>query len=138
MTHALLGHTETAIEHLGRARQLNPLDASGHAHWVGMTLAHFFGGNYDEAKVAVDKALAQWPASPAALRHKAAICGLFGHVDEGRRCVQQYLAVSPASSLTAVREQLELQMRGNSDGRDKYIEGLRLSGLPDADPSGGV
>jgi TolB-like protein len=138
MTHALLGHTETALEHLGRARQLNPLDPSGHTHWVGMTLAHFFGGNYDEAKVAVDKALAQWPASPAALRHKAAVCGLLGRIDEGRRCAQQYIAVSPASSLTAVSQQLDLQMRGNPHGRDKYIEGLRLSGLHDAGPSGGV
>jgi len=104
----------------------------------GTTLAHFFGSNYEEAKIAVDKALAQWPTSPPALRHKAAICGLLGRIEEGRSCVRQYLAVSPASNLTAVRHQLELQLRRNPGGLDRYVEGLRLSGLPEANPSDSV
>jgi TolB-like protein len=129
MSHAYLGETDTAIEHLGRARRLNPLDPSGHAHWAGLAHALLFGGRYEEARIAIDKALVQWPRSPVGLRAKAAICGLLGHVDEGRSCVRQYLAVSPASDLAAVRRYLELQLVGNPNGLNTYLEGLRLSGL---------
>jgi TolB-like protein len=131
MSHAFLGQTGTSIEHFGRARRLNPMDPSGHAHWTGLSLAHFFGGNYEQAKMAVDKALAQWPDSPPALRHKAAVCGLLGCIEEGRTCVRRLLAVSPTSNLTAVRRLSELRLRRNPVGLDKYLEGLRLSGLPE-------
>jgi tetratricopeptide (TPR) repeat protein len=135
MSHAYIGETSTAIEHFGRARRLNPLDPSGHAHWIGLAKAHFFGGNYEEAKIAVDKALVQWPGSPPALRLKAAVCGLLGRIEEGRRCVRQYLAISPASGLPSVRRYLELQLPGNANGLDRYLEGLQLSGLPEAPPN---
>jgi tetratricopeptide (TPR) repeat protein len=131
MSHAHRGQTDPAIEHFGRARRLNPVDPSGHAHWMGLSLAHLFGGNYEEAMIAVDKALAQWPDSPPTLRHKAAICGLLGRIEEGRTCVRRLLAVSPASNLTAVRRLYELRLRRNPVGLDRYLEGLRLSGLPD-------
>jgi hypothetical protein len=68
------------------------------------------------------------------LRVKAAVCGLLGRIDEGRGCVDQYVAVSPDSNLMAVRRHLELQLRHNPGGFDKYVEGLRLSGLSDAPP----
>ena len=131
MSYAFRGQADTAIEHFGRARRLNPLDPSGHALWMGLAHAHLFGDNYEQAKIAVDKALAQWPNSPPGLRVKAAVCGLLGRIDEGRSCVQQYLAVSPASNLTAMERHLELQLRHNPCGLDKYVEGLRLSGLPE-------
>jgi TolB-like protein len=131
MSHAYRGQADMAIEHFGRARRLNPLDPSGHLHWAGLSLAHLFGGNYEEAKIAVDKALAQWPDSPPTLRHKAAICGLIGRIEEGRTCVRRFLAVSPASNLTAVRRLYELRLRSNPGGLEKYIEGLRLCGLPE-------
>ena len=132
MSYAVRAKADTAIEHFGRARRLNPLSpspSSGHAHWMGLSIAHFYGGNYEEAKTAIDKALAEWPTSPPSLRLKAAICGLLGRVEEGRRCVQQYLAVSPGSNLTAVRHLLEIRLQHNPEGVEKYIEGLRLSGL---------
>jgi tetratricopeptide (TPR) repeat protein len=135
MSYAYSGQADTAIEHFGRSRRLNPLDPSGHAHWVGLTLAHFFSGNYEEARIAVDKALAQWPTSPPALRHKAAICGLLGHIEEGQSCVRRFLAVSPASNLTAVRRLFEVLLQRKHGGLEKYVEGLRLSGLPEATPS---
>lgn len=65
------------------------------------------------------------------LRLKAAICGLLSRIEEGRGCVQQYLAVSPDSNLTAVRHLLEIRLQHNPDGIEKYMEGLRRCGMPE-------
>lgn len=134
MFYAYLGQADTALEHFGRARRLNPLDPSGHAHWLGTALAYFYAGEYSEAKLAIDKALAEWPTSRAALQHKAAICGLLGQVEEGRHCVQQLLAADSRWDLSAVRTQVAPRSRRNPGGLEKYLEGLRLCGLPESEP----
>lgn len=135
MFYAYLGQADTAIEHLGHARRLNPVDPSGHAHWVGMALANFFSGQYAEARVSIDKALAEWPTSTPALQDKAAICGLMGQIEEGRSCVQQLLAANPCWNVSAVRSQFEPRLRKHPRGLESYLRGLRQSGLPEGDVS---
>lgn len=128
---AYLGQADTALEHFGRARRLNPLDPSGHAHWLGIALAYLFGGQYGQAKVAIDKALAQWPTSTPSLQHKAAICGLLGETEEGRKCVGRLLAANPHWDLAAVRSQIGPRLRRHPYGLESYLEGLRRCGLPE-------
>ena len=134
MFYAYLGHADTSLEHFSRARRLNPLDPSGHAHWLGIALAYFYAGNYSEARLAIDKALAEWPTSRAALLYKAAICGLLGRAEEGRSCVRQLLAADSRWDLSAVRSQAAPRLRTNPGGLEKYVEGLRLCGLPEGEP----
>jgi TolB-like protein/Tfp pilus assembly protein PilF len=135
MFYAYLGQADTAFEHFGHARRLNPVDPSGHAHWLGMALANFFSGQYAEARVSIDKALAEWPTSTPALQDKAAICGLMGQIEEGGSCVQQLLASNPRWNVSAVRSQFEPRLRKHPRGLESYLRGLRQSGLPEGDAS---
>jgi len=125
MFHAHLGQADAALERFSHARRLNPLDPSGHAHWMGVALAYLYAGRYLEAKRAIDKAVAEWPGSTPALQHKAAICGLVGEIEEGGNCVRQLLAANPRLDLATVRLQLAPRLRGNARGLETYLQGLR-------------
>jgi hypothetical protein len=100
-----------------------------------MALANFFSGQYAEARVSIDKALAEWPTSTPALQDKAAICGLMGQIEEGGSCVQQLLASNPRWNVSAVRSQFEPRLRKHPRGLESYLRGLRQSGLPEGDAS---
>jgi len=132
MTHAHLGHAQTALNHFERAQRLNPRDASEHGHWNGIALAHLFCGNFGRAKEAIDRALIDWPSSPAALRTKAAICGQLGKIDEGRACVRRLLTLNPDTTVATVTALNHLQMRPNPVGLKNFLDGLRRSGLSEA------
>lgn len=134
LTHAHLGDAATALDHFERARRLNPLDTSEHAHWTGIALAHLFSGNYQPAMEAVDRALADWPNSPPALRAKAAICGLLGKIEDGHACVRQLLALNPNMSTAHVRALNERQMKTNPSGLGGFLDGLGRAGLPKGEP----
>jgi tetratricopeptide (TPR) repeat protein len=131
MTHAHLGHAETALDHFTRARRLNPFETSTHGHWNGIAQAYLFSGKYEAAKEAVDAALIDWPNSPPALRVKAAICGLLGRIEEGRECVRQMLTLNPDTTVATVKALNQLQMKPNPRGFSKFLDGLRKSGLPE-------
>jgi tetratricopeptide (TPR) repeat protein len=130
LTHAHLGHTETALDSFARARRLNPGDTSEHAHWNGIALAHLLSGNFAVAKEAIDRALMDWPSSPPSLRAKAAICGLLEQTDEAREAVRQILALNPATTIATVKDLHQFQMRRNPAGYTNFFEGLRRAGLP--------
>ena len=131
LTHAHLGHADIALDHFARTRRLNPRDAAEHAYWNGVALAHLLSGSYAAAKQAIDSALLDWPDSPPSLRAKAAICGLLGHVDEGRECVYRILALNPATTLATVEALNRPQARSNPVGYRNFYNGLRRAGLPE-------
>lgn len=131
MTQAYLGCAETAIDHFMRARRLNPIDTSGHAHWSGMALAYLFSGDYQSARQAIDRALIDWPTSLPSLRAKAAICGLVGALEEGQACVQELRSLSSNATIAAFVALNQLQMKCNPSGLNRFVEGLRKSGLPE-------
>jgi TolB-like protein len=134
MSHAFLGQRDLAIADFSIARRLNPLDPSGHAHWLGMAFAYFFDHEYESAREAIDKALAQWPASTPAVQLKAAICGHLGQIEEGRACLRRVRAVNRRSSLAALQAQFEPRLRGFCKGLSNFLEGLRVCELTGIQP----
>jgi TolB-like protein/DNA-binding CsgD family transcriptional regulator len=130
LTHAHLGHLDTALDSFARSRRLNPRDTSEHAHWNGIALAYLLSGNFGAAKEAIDRALMDWQGSPPSLRAKAAICGLLGQIDEGRQCVSQILAFNPATTIASLKALHRFQMQRNPSGYSDFFNGLSCSGLP--------
>jgi TolB-like protein/DNA-binding CsgD family transcriptional regulator len=130
IAYAYRGQHETAIEHLERSRRLNPLDMAGHAHYTGMSLAHFFAGAFKEARDAAGEALRVWPQSTQGLRMRAATCALLGHVDESRGCVKRLLVLYPEATLATIGGQVALQV-GSSAYLEDFLRGLRIAGLPE-------
>jgi TolB-like protein/DNA-binding CsgD family transcriptional regulator len=130
LTHAHLGHRESALACFSRAQRLNPRDTSEHAHWNGIALAYLLSGDFEPAKEAIDRALTDWPSSPPSLRAKAAICGLLEKTDEGRECVRQILALNAGTTIATVKTLHHAQMRCNPVGYRNFFKGLRRAGLP--------
>lgn len=133
---AFLGDTETAIKHLACARRLNPLDTLHHNHWSGTAFAHFVAGRYEEASAAASKSLHQRPTFPPALRMKAVTHALVGRIDEARDYVQRVLALYPNATVSEARAFLEAPLRRNPQPLARYLEGLRLAGLPEGEGLG--
>jgi hypothetical protein len=88
-------------------------------------------GAFEPAKDTIDRALIDWPSSPPSLRAKAAICGLLGRADEGRRCVQQILALNPNTTIATVTALHRSQAQCNPSGYRNFFAGLRQAGLPE-------
>jgi TolB-like protein/DNA-binding CsgD family transcriptional regulator len=126
-----LDDTETALDHLARARRLNPLDPLSQSHWMSIALAQFFAGRFQDASDAAEKSLADHPNYPPALRMKVVTSGLLGRLDEGRSYVRQLLGVNPNATMATLRAYYEPLMRRNARRLDDYLKGLRLSGMPE-------
>ena len=123
-----LGQQNAALEHLAHSRRLNPLDTADYAYWAAIATAHFFARDLDAALTAVEKALTDWADAPAALRLKAAICGLRGRIDEGRKCVERLLARNPEITLETVAS-FYGKAHANARAVEELLEGLRICGL---------
>ena len=129
--HIYLHDPETALEHLTRARRLNPFERLYHSYWMATALAHFFAGRYEDAADSADKSLAEYGEFVPALRIKIVSCGLLGRIEEGRACVRRLLAVMPGTSVAATRTFFGYLQHRNPRAFENYFEGLRLCGLPE-------
>jgi len=129
LVRAFLGDTDTAIEHLTRARRLNPLDHLIHSPWIGVAWAKFVAGQYEEASTAADRSLNEQANFPPALRLKAATCGLLGRVAEGRQYVERLRCISPDSTVSTVKELYDRQFKRNPQILETYLKGLGVAGL---------
>lgn len=130
-----LGDSDRALEHFSRAQRLNPLDSMHQSLWNAAAWAHFCGGRYEEAADAIDKALNAWPTYAPALRMKVATSGLLGRTEAARDHVQRLLAVHPAESVDWMRAFWQAPLRCQPSILAKILEGARLSGLPEGEPT---
>ncbi len=132
-----LGDCETAIEHFYRGQRLNPLDRLHHFHWNFLGLALFGAGRYEEAEKAADNTLKASPTYAVGLRLKLATLGILGRQEECGPYLRQLLAVHPSCSLTWISEFWGPPLRRNPPLFEKFMEGLRLAGIPERPPSSG-
>ena len=122
----MVGNHDGAIEYLGRAGRLNPLEGSSQRNNL-MSISHFMAGRYEEACAYAERTLQDNPNFAPSLRRLAAGLGLLGRIDEARGAVQRLLAIAPETTIARVRAYLEAE---GSDPR-QYLEGLRHAGLPE-------
>jgi TolB-like protein/DNA-binding SARP family transcriptional activator len=127
---AYYGDSARALECLDEARRLNPLDPLPQYTWIGIALAHFFAGRYEEALMATNKALHAQANYAPALRMGAVICGLLGRVSDGSTFLERLLAVNPDATVSQLADYYRAPMCRNPAGLEAYLDGLRRSGLP--------
>jgi TolB-like protein len=89
------GDPEDAIERLGRAIRLSPLDPLIFRMHAGIAYAHFFAGRYDEASSWAEKAVRAWPTWLTAVRGAAASHALAGRLDEARKHMTRMRELDP-------------------------------------------
>ncbi|HSK30711.1 MAG TPA: CadC-family transcriptional regulator, partial [Candidatus Limnocylindria bacterium] len=131
LIHGLVGDVETSLDHLARARRLNPLEFPFLSYWAVVAHVHFVAGQFEQAESAADRSVAGQAGSPPALRIKIAACGVLGRVKEGRRCVAQLLAITPEATVASLKAHYEPFLRRVPGRFEDFLQGLHRSGLPE-------
>jgi TolB-like protein len=122
------GDPEDAIERLGRAIRLSPLDPLIFRMHAGIAYAHFFAGRYDEASSWAEKAVRAWPTWLTAVRGAAASHALAGRLDEARKHMTRMRELDPALCISNLKDLLPLR---RVEDCAKWAEALRTAGLPE-------
>jgi len=130
MARAYRGDSTVAIEHLEHAARLSPLDPLAYLFWYGASFAHFADARYTEAASWIDRALLAAPNYMPGMRLKAALCGLLGQAEEGRKWVSRIVEVNPDTSLDTLQAHLTRSIH-KTECLNTLIEGLRKAGLPE-------
>jgi adenylate cyclase len=121
----IAGLPEEAVQSFERAIRMSPVDPLLHLNFGGMAQALIELGRFDEAIVAVKKALRQNPSYSVAYR---CLASAFAHLErdaEAREAAARLLETDPAFAIS------EWIARGGQTNAKLMIEGLRKAGLPE-------
>jgi adenylate cyclase len=124
-----LGEPSSALESIGRAMRLSPLDPYMPRLQNAIAHAHFFLGHYDEASSSAAVALRDFPNFHDALRVTAASNALAGRKEEAQNAVKRLLQLDPALRVSKLRE-IQGPYRRSED-LTIYEEAMRRAGLPE-------
>jgi adenylate cyclase len=130
MVRAYANDSASAIAHFERSIQLNPIDPLVYITWYGMAFAHFAAERYEESSAWLERSLHALPSYLPALRLKIAICGLRGHMQEGKKWIERLLAIVPDTTMSKLCLHYEPSVR-NPNCRDRLLSGVRSVGLPE-------
>ena len=123
-----LGKSDVAIEYLGRALRLSPLDPRAFLAHGGMARAHFIAGRYAEAAEWASTALRQRPNFVNGLLVSTASLAMSGSTPKAQQAYAVLRQLLPNPRIANIREWLPF-----SDDIDfgKFAKGLRLAGMPE-------
>jgi adenylate cyclase len=124
-----LGEPDKAIEDLSMAMRLSPLDPRLFVWHFFMSLSHYCAGRYGDAVEWAEKALRDQPNFASALRMLAAGNALRGSVEDAHKIMLLYRQLDP--ELRASRLEDVMPPFHRAQDRSKYVEGLRMAGLPE-------
>ena len=122
------GRPDAAIEAFEHAMRLSPLDPFGRAFTMGMALAHFAAGRYEDCMEWADRTLHEEPRHLPAMHFRAACCAHLGRIEEARDWIDRALQLEPVFTIARLKASAlpfppELLAR--------CIEGLRKAGVPE-------
>jgi adenylate cyclase len=123
-----LGQPDAAIEHLGRAMRLSPLDPRIGLMETATAFAHYFAGRDDEASRWADRAVRDTPDFIAATYISAASHALAGRPEIAERAMAQARQFDPARRISNLKDDIPLR---RLEDYSRLAEGLRKAGLPE-------
>lgn len=122
------GETDAAIEHLGHAMRLSPLDPELYRMRAGMGLAHLFAEEFDTAASWAEAALRDLPTLLLAVAVLAASDALAGRLPEARQTMEKLRQLDPGLRVSTLRDWLPIHRPENYA---TIVAGLRIAGLPE-------
>ena len=122
------GEPEKAIGDVERALRLSPIDPGKSYALTLLARAHTYCGRYDKALPLVADSLRMRPNFPAALIDSTVAHALAGDLESARRSLAAYEKIHPGSRIATFRQRAP---HHSAAGIEKYVEGLRLAGLPE-------
>jgi len=124
-----LGDPDIAVEHAALAMRLSPLDLRLFVWQFTTALAHLCAGRYDDAVIWGERALREQPLYPAAMRITAASHALARRLAEAQKLVERLRQIDPLLRMSNLGDSMPPFRR--PEDRARYIEGIRLAGLPE-------
>jgi adenylate cyclase len=121
------GPAEVAIEHFERGLRISPFDPINFNSHLGIGVAHFTAERYEQAVEWLRKGLEERPSAAWAYRLLAPAYALAGALEEARRSAAQLLQVHPDYTITKDQGNYVVNPRY----RARFIEGLRIAGVPE-------
>jgi adenylate cyclase len=121
-----MGRPDEGLASFEQATRLSPLDPFAFNNQIGMGLAHFSLGRYEEAIGFASRAMAERPGLTWPFRDLAVYRAHLGDLAGARDALQRFVYLRPVMSLATIADGLRF-MEPKLLGR--YIEGLRIAGL---------
>jgi len=127
-TYCYIGQAEKALQQLERYKELAPFHP--YFFWVEnlYTVAYTFRGDYEQAVVIGRRAVKTNPDFVNGYKPLIASLGHLGRRDEAQPYIQKLLSLEPNFTIKLFAEVYPIQKEID---RDRYIEGLRLAGVPE-------
>jgi TolB-like protein len=128
VTYCYIGEPDVALQRLERYRELAPFDPY-FSHFEGMfTVAYTFKGDYERAILTGRRVVRGNPNFVAGYKPLIASLGHLGRRDEARPYIDKLLTLEP--TFTVERFGQIYPFKKESDRR-RYMQGLRLAGVPE-------
>jgi adenylate cyclase len=124
-----LGEPDTAVERIGRAMRLSPLDPYMPRMHNAMAHAQFYAGRYEEASALAAMVLREFPDFHDGLRIAAVSNALAGHLEHAREAMKRLREIDPALSISSLGKIQGPYRRPDDIAR--YEDGMRRAGLPE-------
>jgi TolB-like protein/tetratricopeptide (TPR) repeat protein len=123
-----LGEPEKATGDVERALRLSPIDPHRYYAFTLLARAHTLCGRYDKALPLVAESLRLQPNFPGAVVEATVAHALIGDLDSARQYLANYERMLPGARIERFRHRAT---HLSAAGIEKYVEGLRLAGLPE-------
>jgi TolB-like protein/Tfp pilus assembly protein PilF len=120
------GRWREAIDAVNRALRLSPHDPFVAFNYGNAALAHYLGGNYEEAVRQSQAAVRLRPGYGSAYRLLVASAGISGRTEIAAAALQELRRVQPNVSLEWIKAYVPLK---NDADRIHYLEGFQRAGL---------
>jgi len=123
-----LGEPHEVIDRVARAMRLNPSDPHSQTVYHAMAIAHFFADRYSEAASWAEMAMREKPNFVRPFCVAAASYALAGQDENARAAMARVRQIDPDLRLSDARELFPMK---RTEDRFKWVNGLRLAGLPE-------
>jgi TolB-like protein/class 3 adenylate cyclase len=127
-TKVYLGDMDGAIEQLGVALRVNPLDPLRHTISTAMAYAHFFAGRNDEASALATVVVRQQPNFVPGQRIMMACHAVAGRIDEARQACAAALRIDPTQRISVSNARAPFR---RPQDVDKLEQAFRIAGMPE-------
>ncbi|MCC2656880.1 MAG: CadC-family transcriptional regulator [Panacagrimonas sp.] len=121
------GEPELALDYLGRAMRLSPVDPELYRMQAGMAVANLLLGRLDASSSWAEKAFRELPSFLLAAAVLAASHALAGRTTEAQGAMKSLRLLDPNLRLNNISEWLPIQLPTHLD---TILDGLRKAGLP--------
>ena len=123
------GQPDAALEAIGVAMRMSPLDPFNHVYLYSAAVAHYTSERYAEAVAYAQRALRERPNMFPARRLLAACYVALGRLDDARGIISEVLRLQPNASIK--RDAQGYTVYARSRDQERYVAALRKAGLPE-------